>query len=41
MHATDLMSTAANARKLGMVAAAWLVGMTVWASGMASLALFF
>ena len=37
----DLMNTAANARKLGMVATAWTVGMTVWAAGLASLALFF
>jgi hypothetical protein len=41
MYATDLMSTSANAKKLGMVAAAWLVGVTVWAAGMACLALFF
>ena len=41
MYATDPMSTAANAKKLGVVMAAWVVGMTVWAAGVASLALFF
>lgn len=41
MDATDLIYASANAKRLGVVAMAWVVGMTIWASGMASLALFF
>lgn len=35
------MNSATNARRFGILISAWIVGLTVWASGLVSLAVFF
>jgi hypothetical protein len=36
-----LTNSLANCRRIGILVSAWVVGLTVWASGMAGLAMFF
>lgn len=38
---TPLSNSLANCRRIGILVSAWAVGLTIWASGMAGLAMFF
>jgi len=35
------LNSSTNARRFGILISAWVIGLTVWASGLASLAMFF
>jgi hypothetical protein len=40
-NGTPLGNSMANCRRIGILVSAWLVGLAVWAGGMAGLAMFF